>query len=238
MENYNSLLKLDYKMPIIKLVSMEPNRERFSAIRSTSFRRFVSWALATRKRRFALDEGFELELDKFSDERLNGKLTVPSLLNGEVIEFDGASIPLPWLVATLSSDVLRPLGAILIPSIVHDYLFRCGEIEVNGVVQVVDRETADRLFKEMFETVSGLRWWPWVAWIVVRVGSPIVPYNGKIRGWNREGVITVLALLLLSIALLFISHAVFGTLFIILFAIKLLDIAIDYFTGPYRVQNQ
>ena len=196
----------------------------------------MSWALATRKRRFSLESNFEITIENFSEKKLNGKLVIPAALESKTIEFDGASIPLPWLAAVLSSGVLRPLGAVLIPSIVHDYLFRRGEIEVNGQLQQVDRETADQLFLLMFQTVSGMRLWPWVAWVAVRAGSPFIPYSGKTRGWNREAVLTLITLLLFFILLYSVWHVACAILFFLLIGVMFFDFMIERITEPYRLK--
>lgn len=236
MESYADTLDVKFRMPHVELVPMDPNREKLEAIDGSVRRRLANLALATRKRKFMLSEDFEVIIDRFSDERLNGKLKIPAELNGERLIYDGASIPLPWLVATLSSDILRPLGTVLIPSIVHDYLFERGVIEVEGVEHpvTVERETADKLFLQMFQTVSGLRFWPWIAWMAVRTGSPFIPYAGKTRGWNSQGISVLIAAALLFLLLLSTaSWALLIALYAVLPLIKLLDIFVARFTRPF-----
>ncbi len=38
-----------------------------------------------------------------------------------VAGFDGASVPRPWLVTAVGGGILRPLGVMLIASIIHDF---------------------------------------------------------------------------------------------------------------------
>lgn len=237
-ERYQDPLFIEFKMPSVRLVSMEPDKQKLDAIQNKWLRRILSWALATRKRKFVLENDFQVTVDKFSDDRLNGVLTVPSTYANQKIVFDGASIPLPWLAAALSFDVLRPLGAVLIPSIVHDYLFEQGNIKVEKEVQpasvTVERDVADQLFLEMFRTVSGMRLWPWVAWVAVRTGAPVVRYNGKRGGINRVLISVFLALIPLFWFLSQLAPMVFWVLLVLLPGITALDWLVERITLPYQ----
>jgi hypothetical protein len=71
---------------------------------------------------------------------LAGEIIIPQKVEGHLFELDGASIPLPWLVSLLTIGILRPLGVLLIASIVHDFAFRHGDRWVrkrNGEVEKV-----------------------------------------------------------------------------------------------------
>jgi len=154
------------------------------------------------------------------------------------ILYDGASIPLPWLAGALSLDVLRPLGAVLIPSIVHDYLFKAGSITVENdgdfSTVVVDRETADELFLQMFRSVSGMYFWPWAAWVAVRAAAPFVRYNGRRGGFNNVFISVVLALLTLFWFLWLLYPVAFVVLFALLPGLTLLEMALWWVSRPYQ----
>lgn len=223
-------------MPGVRLVSMKSNPDKLRAIQSGLTRRVVSWILSTRRRKFVLQQDFVISIQNFSDGRLNGKLVIPSHRNGKLIEFDGASIPMPWLVAALSFDVLRPLGAVLIPSIVHDYLFFYGEVTIDGKSEPVpvDRETADSLFLQLFRSVSGMIWWPWVAWVAVRAGAPFIPYAGKTGGWNKETAYLTAAVLLLFAFLYLNIPELFWLLIVLLPGLTVLDWFVNRIASPYQ----
>lgn len=240
-ENYSEPLYIQFRMPSVRLISMESNKLELDAIGHKLLRRVVSWALASRKRKFVLEKNFEITIDKFSDNRLNGTLTVPAQENDQKIEFDGASIPLPWLAAALSFEVLRPLGAVLIPSIVHDYLFEKGQITVEQggktTIVEVDREIADRLFLDIFRSVSGMRLWPRVAWLAVRAGAPFFQYKGKRGAINRVTISVALALLTLFWFLYLLAPVVFCVLLILLPGLTLMDWLVDRITRRYKLKK-
>lgn len=232
-EVYKNPLSISFEMPIVRLVSMEPNKEVLRKIDNKFWRSVVSWALATRKRKFVLDSDFSVNVDGFFDSTLNGELTIPAQVDGKNIEFDGASIPLPWLVAALSGNALRPLGSVLIPSIVHDYLFTKGNIEVNGKPQKIDRNTADHLFLEMFRSVSGTRFLPWIAWVAVRAGGIFTRYVGKRGGVTKELIWVTVVLLGLFYLL---SKTTLYVFLFLLFGVWLLDLIVGAIAAPYQTR--
>ncbi len=239
-EQYEKPLQVAFKMPAVQLVSMKSNTEKLDAIGSRLTRSIVSWILSTRRRKFVLQNDFEIIVGGFSMPELNGTLVIPAHRQHERIEFDGASIPMPWLVAALSFDVLRPLGALLIPSIVHDYLFYFGEVQVKGSAEPVkiDRETADELFLRLFQSVSGMRWWPWVAWVAVRAGAPIIPYHGDKGGWNKQTVMVSITVLLLFAFLYLNIPALFWLLMVLLPGLTLMNRLVNWIVSPYRTEQQ
>ena len=237
LEVYKDPLDVSFEMPTVRLVSMEPNKEKMKAIKSPVWRRIVSWSLATRNRKFVLDRCFKVKVDRFPDARLNGELIVPAQLNGKTIQFDGASIPLPWFVAALSGNALRPLGSVLIPSIVHDYLFDSGSIDVGGEPQEVDRETADQLFLEMFRTVSGMRVLPWITWGAVRAGAILTHYKGDRGGVTPGLLLVVVAALLLFYLLSLWSKTALVTVLFLLFGVWFLDLIMGVIAAPYQADQ-
>jgi len=193
----------------------------------------VSLALGTRRRQFTLQQDFQISVAGFDDARLNGTLTVPAKRpDGRPYLFDGASIPVPWLVAALSGNVLRPLGTVLIPSIVHDYLFETGEIEINGSTNPVkvDRNTADRLFLKMFWTVSGMRVMPFIAWLAIRIGAIRTQYPNESRQLNEAWIV----LGLICVVLVNINVTLFWSLAGLLIVGLLIDLWLDKIAQPYQ----
>jgi len=151
-------------------------------------------SIATVRRFFYLTEDWKLTLSSTRYPELAGEIIVPRRLkNGELFEFDGASIPLPWLVSLLTIGILRPLGVLLIASIVHDFAFRCGYFKVrkqNGeIVEVVmPRDVSDRLFRDIITVVNGNSIVGFVGWYFVRLGYwSGVLYNGQ-RGTGKKPI--------------------------------------------------
>ncbi|MEM9567484.1 MAG: DUF1353 domain-containing protein [Cyanobacteria bacterium P01_E01_bin.34] len=146
-------------------------------------------ALATKKREFYLQKSWEIQLNsiKYAPE-LNGTVRVPVTdKEHKKIVFDGASIPLPWLVSLLTIGILRPLGVMLVGSIVHDYAFKYGHlilVDSNGQEKEVkvERQTADKLLRDILTTVNGLPPVGFVTYLAVRWGWLFVRYNNMRRG--------------------------------------------------------
>ncbi|MGB5733437.1 MAG: DUF1353 domain-containing protein [Thiohalocapsa sp.] len=141
--------------------------------------------LATKPRVFSLGQDWCIKLDKVAyDQRLNGSIVIPKNdVDGEPIEFDGASIPLPWLVSVLTFGILRPLGLMLTASLVHDYAYKFGHLlKDDGTVIEVERDVADRLFRDIIISTTGLSFVGYIGWIAVRLGWPFVKYNHKRMG--------------------------------------------------------
>lgn len=142
-------------------------------------------ALATKRRFFTLDTDWFITLEDFSkDPNLNGKIKIPDVDdNGNKIIFDGASIPLPWLVSLLTIGILRPLGVMLIASIIHDYAYKFGCLKKeDGTVIKVERHIADYLLRDIIGTVNRLSLVGYIGWFFVRVGWLFVKYNNQYRG--------------------------------------------------------
>ena len=206
MENHQGSIDVQFhQMPPIKLVSYEPDREpsREPGI-------WERLTLATRRREFTLVESWQLELDKVRyEDGLNGTVEVPakdSDLN--TIVFDGASIPVPWLISLLTLGILRPLGVTLIGSIVHDYAYRFGKLKMvdkdnNYEFVQLERDKADKLFRDIIGTINGLPPVGYIAWLAVRIGWLWVPYNGK-RFTGKKPVFEYIFVLLLLLGLFFI----------------------------------
>jgi len=189
-------------------------------------------AIATRRRRFSLFEDWRIELTDidYSDE-LNGLVEIPSRDSAEkTIVFDGASIPLPWLVSLLTVGILRPLGVMLVGSIVHDYAYQYGSLRMSrdGGETFEDialsRDQADRLFRDIVGTVNQLPFVGYIAWFFVRIGWLWVRYNGKRFGGKPPlGEYVLLTLLLAAVlwvyAMLGMSLATiaFSSVYIVLY---------------------
>jgi len=165
-------------------------------------------ASATRKREFCLDQEWYLCVDRFNENpNINGKICIPAHENGQTVVYDGASIPLPWLISVLTIGILRPLGILLLASIVHDFAFKFGYlwIEIDGARKKVhlERHHADLLFRQIIVTVSGISFVGWIAWFAVRLGWIKIRYAGRPRGGEapvKELVLGLIILATLSVA--------------------------------------
>ncbi len=160
---------------------------------------------ATRRRFFTLNEDWNLSFDKISYlPELNGNIHIPKSVNGKSIMFDGASVPFPWLISLLTIGILRPLGMMLIASIVHDFMFKFGYlmVQADGSSEIkhikVERHIADRLFKDIIATVNRNSIVAWIAWYAVRLGWGFgVKYNGG-RYNGRCPVLVILSFILVG----------------------------------------
>ena len=91
--------------------------------------------------------------------------------------FDGASIPKPF------RGLLSPVGALLIPAIVHDYVYghHCILLEDDASIryrQFITKAESDTLFLEIANQVNGLS-------IINKVAYSAVKYFG-FRAWNKH----------------------------------------------------
>jgi uncharacterized protein DUF1353 len=136
---------------------------------------------------------------------LAGKIIIPQKVEGHLFEFDGASIPLPWLVSLLTIGILRPLGVLLIASIVHDFAFRHGHLWVrkrNGEVEKVSmtRDVTDRLFRDIITVVNGNSIVGFLGWYFVRLGYWLgVRYNGERYTGEKPAAVGASFLVILSL---------------------------------------
>ncbi len=196
-ETYNGTIQVRFScLPSLKLVSVIV-KEKASWFRHL--------AEATRRRFFTLDKDWHIELDNVDyKSELNGIITVPAEIEGEPVVFDGASVPLPWLVSFLSIGILRPLGVMLTASIVHDFAFKFGYLLVSsekGVAPIkipVERHDIDRLFRDIIGTVNQVVGVGWIAWFFVRLGWLGVKYNGQFFGGNRPNCVLAITTIGLS----------------------------------------
>ncbi|MEL6110609.1 MAG: DUF1353 domain-containing protein [Planctomycetota bacterium] len=210
-ENYSGNIDVSIpNVPTIRLISIE-------------FRENAGWlerlASATQKRKFALAEPWKVGLNRIeAPVELNGVVTIPVRYREELLKYDGASVPIPWLISFLSIGALRPLGVLLIPSIVHDFAFRFGELlvapdyEQTPQVLKIERHEADLLFYNMIRSLNGDVLTASLAWVAVRLGWPVVPYNGKRGGgeWPTLVYVCTVIGLLFGGALLYGSVVTFG----------------------------
>ncbi|MCK5477739.1 MAG: DUF1353 domain-containing protein [Methylococcales bacterium] len=173
----------------------------------TQFNSFINRLKGASKRRyFYLERNWNVTVDGIDyNQNLNGTIIVPKTHNNVETRIDGASVPLPWVVSFLSFGILRPLGILLTASIVHDFAFEHGALihrDASGTekLQPVERDVADRLFRDMISTVNRMPVVAFIAWVVVRLGWFFVKYNGQPRG----GAFPYIPLLIsLAILLLF-----------------------------------
>jgi len=194
-------------MPSIRL-------ESYSAAPDSDVRRRL--AIATRRRRFSLREDWRISLtDVGYSPALNGTVEIPAKGGGDrTIVFDGASIPLPWLVSLLTIGILRPLGVMLVGSIVHDYAYQHGTLRIARDGRTfeavpVPRHEADALFRDIIGTVNGLPFVGRIGYFFVRIGWLWVRYDGK-RFGGKAPVIELIAFAVLLLSLVWLC-ATFGT---------------------------
>ena len=210
MENYKGAIDVEFEgMPSIRLESFKSSGETGMLERL---------ALATRRRRFSLVEDWTIKLDDidYADE-LNGVVEIPSKSRcDESIVFDGASIPLPWLVSLLTVGILRPLGIVLIGSIVHDYAYKFGGLRLSkdgSAFKEIElpRHIADRLFRDIIGTVNGVPFVGFIAWFFVRIGWVWVKYNGgRFGGKAPVAEYAFLFILLLVVSIIGFEFALFA----------------------------
>lgn len=117
------------------------------------------------RRRFVLHEPWTINTPEGIYPQ--GKIYIP-----EGTEFDGASIPCPWLLAALTNGLIRPDGVLFIPALVHDFAYQHGGLifERDGLVfEPFTRLEADRLFRDIVAKDYPLV--ALLAWVAVRLGN-------------------------------------------------------------------
>jgi len=198
-------LKKDYVGEITLRVSELPAlKPRVLPTRSRSaWRRFIE---AGQRRTFTLTKNFYIEVEgEALPPGIEGCIVIPTVGKTATVEekgkpldesqrpdpatdaeanvFDGASVPLPWLVSYLSFGVLRPLGILLSASVVHDFAFQFGYLPIvkNGKCKNVplQRHDADELFRLITQTLNGSNFWSRLAWHAVRLGWWGLEYAGQ-----------------------------------------------------------
>ena len=170
--------RLCFRLPkiLFKSISTEPSSPWLRQI-----------AIATERRFFYLAEDWEIDLisNRYTD--FTGSIVIPVKTDERRFVFDGASIPVPWLISLITIGVFRPLGVLLIASIVHDFAFRYGYLLIRSsgddVREIpIERHQADNLFREIVAVVNGNKVVGQLAWYFVRLGYWFcVRYNGQLR---------------------------------------------------------
>ncbi len=167
-------------------------------IPTRSDNRWQRFIAAGRRRSFTLARGFEMEVSGNAvPGNLSGTLVIPVKAKGVINVFDGASIPLPWVVSYASFGVLRPLGILLAASVVHDFAFQYGYLPVRRDGRTrdvpVERHDADELFRLITATLNRSRFFSRLAWHAVRLGWWFLPYAGQKRSGEVPLKSTVMA---------------------------------------------
>ena len=215
MEKYEGTIEVEFKeMPSIRLESFKPLGNVGTLERL---------AIATRRRRFSLIEPWKIELAQIEySDGLNGVVRIPSKgSDKKELVFDGASIPMPWLVSLLTVGILRPLGVMLAGSIVHDYAYKFGSLHVSKDGSEfkdvpLTRHRADALFRDIVSTVNRLPPVGYIAWFFVRIGWVWVKYNGK-RFGGRVPVVEYALLFTLLFGLWWLYSTVGLGILVVLF---------------------
>ena len=145
---------------------------------------------ARQRRSFNLVEDWTVKVSCWRGGDLTGELVVPREYEGRLQEFDGASVPCPWLVTAVSGGILRPFGVILIASIIHDFAFAYGFLlfRENGKLEKreIGRRDADQLFHDIIATVKEMPVVAWIGYAAVRAGWFVgVKYVEKRRVGTR-----------------------------------------------------
>lgn len=205
MEKYDGSVRIEFDdIPLIQLVSIKSDSDAGLLERLS---------LATQRRRFVLRESWQVNIHGIDHhERLNGTIEIPHKdMRGEKIRFDGASIPVPWLVSLLTLGILRPLGVMLIASIIHDYIYRFGYLRVasDGMrFESVDvsRDKADKLFRDIVGTVNGMPVVGYIGWYFIRLGWPFIRFNNKRFGGRAPVKEYIVLLLILAFVYLLLTY--------------------------------
>ncbi len=169
---------------------------------------------ASKRRLFHLNSDWEIEVSGIDYKpELNGKIIIPQEKHKSLVKFDGASAPFAWLASFLSLGIVRPMGIMFNASIVHDFCYEYGYLEVETHSTEVDthstevetptktkqkvtvsRAQADRLFRDIISTIHGMPIAAWMCWCLVRMGWCLgVNYHGRpnYRSMSILGIISV-----------------------------------------------
>jgi len=196
-ELYKGSINVRLKQPSLTVVSLN----------TRSFKNtFYKIADASKRRHFILNEDWEVELSNISYlPDLNGQVKIPKIKNNKPFQLDGASAPVAWLANFMSIGVVRPMGIMFNASIIHDYCYNYGGLEVsndNGAnysFVKVNRDTADKLFRDIISSIHGMPRAAWLCWFLVKIGWVIgVGYNGKSWGKPAPKFVIVTILLILT----------------------------------------
>lgn len=237
-EKYNGSIKVKFDgMPSIKLESYQPDHK---------VGLWERLAIATRRRRFTLERDWILELRGIGyKSALNGRIRIPVRHSSseEPIIFDGASIPLPWLVGLLTIGILRPLGITLVASIVHDYAYKYGTLQVatgdNGPFEElpIERHEADKLFRDIVGTVNRLPPVGYIAWLAIRIGWLWVPYNNRRFTGKKPIAEYVFALFVGFVVYLLLSNLGLNTLLVVLLVVYLSAYIVSLVLQHYLIRK-
>lgn len=162
---------------------------------------------ASKRRWFHLERDWSITVSDIQyDPNLNGTIIVRETYRKVKTRVDGASVPLPWVVSFLTFGILRPLGILLIASVVHDFAFEYGVLVVRDASgaeteQPVERDVADLLFRDIISTVNRMPVTAFVAWIFVRLGWFGVKYNGQLGGGAFPLIPLAIALMALALVI-------------------------------------
>lgn len=202
-ERYEGTITVEFiGIPPVELANIKPEDDQASWLKRLS--------KATQRRFFSLHHDWEISFDDIvyqdinkEDVDLKGTYVIPRQdQEGKKIMFDGGSIPMPWLVSFLTIGILRPLGVILIGSIVHDYLYKFGHLKrKDGTLVPVDRHIADLILRDIIRTVNELPLVAYFTWFFVRIGWIAVKYDGHELRSGKKPYLEYLILILIIIGI-------------------------------------
>lgn len=235
-------MRLKFAMPVIEIVAIhyvkngliEDSEEQCAQTGQPEFEPWViRFAESTKRRFFSLKEDWVVHFCevKFMKEVENQYVIIPKKdEDGELIIFDGASVPFPWTISFLSLGILRPLGVMLTASIVHDFAYKYGYLYVldehkNKKKVEIERHKADELFREFLYVITRFPVISWLAWLAVRLGWLIgVKFAGvRFSGKMPFRVILITTIILTTIAWSFMTFPkqaffILGCLLVVIYA--------------------
>lgn len=117
----------------------------------------------------------------------NGLICIPA--NGDL--YDGGSIPLYPLISFLTFGILRPLGIILLPSLIHDFIYNHGYMIFNGDDVPITRKEADLILRDLFMQVNpSYKWLGHLIYATARIGGAAgynkYAYEAKRKEWDKH----------------------------------------------------
>jgi len=172
---------------------------------------FEKIANSSKRRHYSLNEDWEVELSNISySPELNGLIKIPKLKNNKPLKLDGASTPIAWLASFMSLGIVRPMGIMFNASIIHDYCYHYGGLDVSNnqgedyKFVEVNRETADRLFRDIISSIHDMPRAAWLCWFLVKIGW-IIGVKYHYTRWEKpipKRTISIVMLTIISLILL------------------------------------
>jgi len=181
--------------------------QRFRKTEEKGF--LAKFKFACQRRMHRLNHDWCFEVSNYSIQKLNGIIKIPATHASQELCTDGASMPMPWIFSAITFGIARPTGAMLLPSLVHDFAYIHGYVLVskdggNSYVETkLTREEADMLFKDMLTQITQLSSISTLGWMVLRLGWWFVDYPGESQANPPFKDVAILVIGLIGLVLLF-----------------------------------